>query len=360
VKVSVVIPTYNRARLLPAALDSVLAQTYRNWEIVVVDDGSTDDTEAVVGRYGDVVRYVRQPNGGVGAARNTGIRHAQGDLIAFLDSDDYWYDFKLALQVALFERRPALSFLFTEFEILKDDGAMLPNGSRRWVGGDEPFDRLFSERWTLSASEIAPGLPARGLTVRVGRIYRQLLDGLPALTSSVMARRSVMTESTKFAERVAIFEDWEFFARLARDGESAFADVVTTVNRGHAGPERVTACSRLVRAQCYVSLLERVWKADPSFVAAHGDELRHVERQALLAVAREGVLASQPAVAHAALDAFRGMAATDSANRATLYAWCARLPAGGLLLRALLSAERRARRLAGRPLHGSSAVNPAA
>jgi hypothetical protein len=358
--VSVIVPTYNRAHLLPAALDSVVAQTYRNWEIVVVDDGSTDDTESVVRRYGDGVRYVRQENRGVGAARNVGIAHARGDLLAFLDSDDYWFDFKLALQVALFQQRPDLSFLFTEFEVLKDDGAMLPQGSRRWVGGAEAFDRLFRESWSFDASTIVPGLSPSAVPVRSGRIYRELLDGLPALTSSVMGRRSAMTETTRFAEGVVIFEDWEFFARLARDGESAFADVVTTVNRGHAGPERVTKCSRLVRAQCYVSLLERVWKADAPFVAAHGDALRRFEAQGLLAVAREAVLASEPAVARAALRDWRALDDAPHAGLAALYGVCARIPAGGLILRGALSAGRRAGAMFGRPTHGTAAVNPAA
>jgi glycosyltransferase involved in cell wall biosynthesis len=357
---AVVIPTYNRARLLPAALDSVFAQTYGDWEIVVVDDGSKDDTEDVVRRYGERIRYIRQENRGVGAARNVGIENAHGEFIAFLDSDDFWYDFKLALQVALFEQRPQLNFLFTEFIVLKDDGSTRPNGSRLWFGDDDAFTRLFSDAFQLESSSVGAGLPSQAMTVYVGRIYRALIGGLPALTSSVMVRRSAMTPTTRFAERVAIFEDWEFFARLARSGESAFADIVTTVNRGHAGPERVTACSRLVRAQCFVSLLNRVWKADPSFLEAHGDELRRVEATGLLAVAREGVLASQPDVARGALDAWRALAAPDGSARARFYGLCARLPAGALLLRVALAAERRARHLTGRSLHGSSAVNPAA
>ena len=90
-RVSVVIPTYNRGNLIGQAIDSVLAQSYSDFEIIVSDDGSTDDTAARVARYGDRVRYVRTANGGVAHARNVGTREARGDYLAYLDSDDRYY-----------------------------------------------------------------------------------------------------------------------------------------------------------------------------------------------------------------------------------------------------------------------------
>lgn len=106
--VSVVIPAYNYARYLPEAVDSVLAQTYANFEVIVVDDGSTDDTRAVVERYTDPrVRYVWQQNQGLSAARNTGISEATRELVAFLDADDLWKPEHLAEAVAEFARRGA-------------------------------------------------------------------------------------------------------------------------------------------------------------------------------------------------------------------------------------------------------------
>lgn len=106
--VSVVIPTYNRADRVVRAIDSVLAQTRPVDEIIVIDDGSTDDTEKIVLRYGPPVRYVRQENAGPAAARNRGIAEAQGTWIAFLDSDDRWCPEKMASQMAIFERYPQL------------------------------------------------------------------------------------------------------------------------------------------------------------------------------------------------------------------------------------------------------------
>src|SRR6476661_6221086 len=107
-RVSVVITTYNYERFIAAAIESVLGQTVRPDEIVVVDDGSTDGTAAVVARYAaQGVRYIRQANAGAGAARNRGIRETRGDLLAFLDADDRWRPDKLARQLAHLRRYPA-------------------------------------------------------------------------------------------------------------------------------------------------------------------------------------------------------------------------------------------------------------
>src|SRR5262245_35430521 len=98
--VSVVIPTYNSGRLVVEAVESVLAQTTRVAETVVVDDGSTDDTRQRLGRYAGSVRYVGQPNQGVSAARNRGVSEASQDFVAFLDADDVWHPRKIELQMA--------------------------------------------------------------------------------------------------------------------------------------------------------------------------------------------------------------------------------------------------------------------
>jgi glycosyltransferase involved in cell wall biosynthesis len=111
--VSVVIPAYNSARTLTRALSSVFSQTYGNYEVIVVDDGSTDDTEAVVRQYGERVILIRQENAGAGAARNRGCRAASGRLLAFLDADDLWHCRKLEVQVKAFTDRPDISMCWT-------------------------------------------------------------------------------------------------------------------------------------------------------------------------------------------------------------------------------------------------------
>jgi glycosyltransferase involved in cell wall biosynthesis len=122
--VSVVIPTYNRARSITRAIDSVLTQTFQDIELIVVDDGSQDDTAEVLTRYGDRLCLIRQENRGVSAARNKGIRAAHGNWIAFLDSDDEWRPTKLALQIACLEEK-AMKVCFTR--CVDGNGGIIPD-----------------------------------------------------------------------------------------------------------------------------------------------------------------------------------------------------------------------------------------
>ncbi|MGI8668594.1 MAG: glycosyltransferase family 2 protein, partial [Aridibacter sp.] len=101
--VSVIIPAYNAEQFISQTIESVLGQTLKDFEIVVVDDGSTDETAGIAESYGAPVRCIRKTNGGVSRARNTGIEHAVGKYIAFLDADDLWEPTKLEKQVALLD-----------------------------------------------------------------------------------------------------------------------------------------------------------------------------------------------------------------------------------------------------------------
>ncbi|MBD2459423.1 glycosyltransferase family 2 protein [Oscillatoria sp. FACHB-1407] len=114
--VSVIIPVYNGDRYLSEAIESVLQQTYQSFEVIVVDDGSTDNTATVAQQFGDTIRYLYQENGGTAAARNTGIQMAQGDFLAFLDADDLWLEHKLAVQVRAFAEQPTLDLVSGQVE----------------------------------------------------------------------------------------------------------------------------------------------------------------------------------------------------------------------------------------------------
>jgi glycosyltransferase involved in cell wall biosynthesis len=113
--ISCIVPVFNGERYLGEALDSILAQTYRPIEVIIVDDGSTDGTAAVAAGYGDKVRYFWQKNAGEAAARNRGLIAAQGDFFAFLDADDLWHPEKLTRQIARFRQRSEIDLCFTYF-----------------------------------------------------------------------------------------------------------------------------------------------------------------------------------------------------------------------------------------------------
>lgn len=141
-RVSVLIPTYNRARFLPDAIGSVLDQTFRDFELIVVDDGSTDGTEELVRRFPEV-RYVRQEHAGISAARNRALAEAGGGLITWLDSDDVWSREKLEKQVAYLDAHPECGLVFCRLHCFLDDGlkavpgceALVSELNRRDAGG---------------------------------------------------------------------------------------------------------------------------------------------------------------------------------------------------------------------------------
>ena len=124
--VSIILPTYNRSRYVAGAIDSVLNQTCSDWELVVVDDGSTDDTPQIVWRYEALypgrIRRIGQRNLGVAPARNRGIRESRGTYVAFIDSDDLWHPTKLALQIDAIKHLSSGAFIYTGYEIIDSSG----------------------------------------------------------------------------------------------------------------------------------------------------------------------------------------------------------------------------------------------
>jgi glycosyltransferase involved in cell wall biosynthesis len=191
--VTVVIPTYNRAHFLPRSLDSVLAQTHEDFEVLVVDDGSSDGTAALMADYRDRdgrVRYLVQPqNAGVSAARNRGLHEARGEFIAFLDSDDEWFPEKLKRQVELFRTLPeSVGMIYTGVE------AVASNGRRV----DLPKHR--------------------------GQLYRHLLvkNVIHGGGSNVMLRRAAVERAGSFDEHIPAIEDYDYWIRVAKEFEVDF------------------------------------------------------------------------------------------------------------------------------------------
>lgn len=143
-KVSVVIPTYNRAKYICEAIDSVLAQTYKDHEIIVIDDGSTDNTKELLNKYETKIKYIYQENKGISAARNAGIKVAKGEYIAFLDSDDLWLSEKLKVQVKALEENKEIGLVYSSMSRIDSSGkfwGMCPSTP----AGDNCYDLLISE-----------------------------------------------------------------------------------------------------------------------------------------------------------------------------------------------------------------------
>ena len=209
VTVSVVIPTHDRGRVVVEAIESALAQTHPPLEVIVVDDGSTDDTAERVGRLRDArVRYLRRSHAGVSAARNAGIAAATGDLVAFLDSDDLWKPDKVEAEITALARYPSAGGVFSDLE--KVDGAtFVPSFMRR----TRVFSRLLAER----AYRDGLLLSARALSLC-------LLQEVPIKTPALTVRRSALERVGGFNEAWTSSEDWEFLLRFARRESLVYVD----------------------------------------------------------------------------------------------------------------------------------------
>lgn len=145
-KFSVIIPAYNSAATLARALDSVLAQTWPAYDIIVVDDGSTDATADVLADYGEKVRYLRQDNAGVSAARNHGAKMAGGDWLAFLDADDWYYPDRLKWHAEWIARDPTLDFLTGDYEYRDPSGKLISRSMQGKASGRSMLDKAAGRR----------------------------------------------------------------------------------------------------------------------------------------------------------------------------------------------------------------------
>lgn len=197
--VSVVIPTYNRAWCLREAVDSVAEQGFRDFELIVVDDGSTDETARLLREYGGSLRVLRQPRRGVSAARNAGIAAARGELIAFLDSDDIWLPGKLARQVEFFGQNPETPICQTE------------------------------ELWVRNGRRVNPGKRHRK---RGGMIFEPSLELCLVSPSAVMLRRELLDEVGRFDERLPACEDYDLWLRISCRFPVGLIEAPLIVKRG--------------------------------------------------------------------------------------------------------------------------------
>ena len=266
--VSVVIPTYNRGLLLSRAIDSVLAQFESDDdELIVVDDGSTDGTPAVLETYGGRIRTVQGAHGGAGAARNLGVAVATADLVAFLDSDDEWMPGKLAAQRDLMASREDVLFAFGNMACTMMDGTIERRYLWNWHQDDRAWSEILPHQEAFSKIARLP----RGwddFQVYVGGLYSDLAHRLYVLTSSCIVRRREAGTALYFEEDIPMYEDWACFARLARVGSAAYMDTELTWQHGHRG-ERLTDADRMTQLACRLTILRRLWGVDDEYQASH-------------------------------------------------------------------------------------------
>jgi len=187
--ISIIIPTYNRANLLPRAIKSILNQTFKNFELIIVDDGSIDNTKEVVGRFrknDKRVRYIWQDNSGAPAKpKNAGIKNAKGEFIAFLDSDDEWLVEKLEEQIKLFEKSNSSNLGFV--------------GCNAVI-----IDKKNKKEWGYK-------------TPRCNNVFRELLmNDFIFSSSSVIVKKEVFNKIGFFDENIRVGEDWDMWIRISR------------------------------------------------------------------------------------------------------------------------------------------------
>ncbi|MCM1251276.1 MAG: glycosyltransferase [Clostridium sp.] len=223
-KVSIIIPTYNRADCIEKSVRSVLEQTYREFELIIVDDGSTDNTQDVINSIEDErMRYIKMPeNHGASAARNEGIRQAAYEYIAFQDSDDWWKPDKLEKQMQALMDNPQAGMVYCAYECNRFDGDI-----------------------TIVPDEQIP------LHDKQGDIYEKLLCRNTIGAPTVLARRECFSKVGLFCENLSCLEDWELFMRIAKEYSILFIEEPLVIV--HLNTEGVSSnTAGYYEARCYM------------------------------------------------------------------------------------------------------------
>ena len=182
----------------------MLGQTYSNLEIIVIDDGSTDDTERVMQTFGSRVSYVKQENQGVSAARNHGIKLARARYVAFLDSDDLWVPQKLAEQIPLLDEDPEIGLVYSDWAVVSEHGVVQPS--------------FHSERPAAS-----------------GHVFNELVETGFILTSGTVVRRSCLDEVGDFDESLSIVQDYDLWLRICYRWKVAVTNKALVTKRSWNG-----------------------------------------------------------------------------------------------------------------------------
>lgn len=255
-RVSIVIPSYNCERYIRQTLQGIVAQTVTDWEVIVVDDGSTDATVAIASTIDSRVRVVQQANAGVCVARNRGYAEASGSYLCFMDHDDYWFAEKLERQLGWMQRMPELGVVYsTCIRWHAADGVFPPPESLRPASAEDILDAEFT-----------------------GWVYHQFMRDSCALTSSALIRREALDKCGLFDVDLAYSEDWDLFLRIARHYPFAQMHWPSTLYRQH-----LNQGSRVARARDFRSDLLLRAEKDWGLVGPNGKAIDRGEFQQLIA-----------------------------------------------------------------------------
>jgi glycosyltransferase involved in cell wall biosynthesis len=292
--VSVIIPTFNRAGLLTQAIDSALGQAYGALEVLVIDDGSTDGTEAALrARYGQEprLRYLRQQNEGVSAARNRGLTESRGELVAFLDSDDVWLPGKLARQVKALLAIPEAGMVWTDMDAIDGEGRLVERSYLRKM--------YRAYRWYPSLADLfASRREIEGAQVGWGDIYSPMVLGNLVHTSTVLIRRSRLEQVGEFrVDYRRGGEDYEFHLRTCRAGPVAFIDLATISYRIGLPDALTNPGNNVAMALAYLETLREALLRDRARIVVPAARLDECLAEAHAWAARELLVSGETASA---------------------------------------------------------------
>jgi glycosyltransferase involved in cell wall biosynthesis len=235
--VSVIIPTFNRAHFLGEAIESVLNQTYKSIEIIVIDDGSTDNTKTIIEQYLDRVKYFYIQHAGISHARNEGLKRATGEFISFLDSDDLFYSYKIELQVQILQQYRSIGLVCSEASAFDDNGFweefhLKSYHSPAYRRSDRRYEHIYSE--SVSLKDLGPAFEKfSDRKLYMGNIYDFYLQSLIVFTNTILFRKEIIHTVGLQNENYRLFEEFDFFLRCTKHFKVAFLDIPTYKLRYH-------------------------------------------------------------------------------------------------------------------------------